>query len=135
MEPLGRSLEYSWSPSERILKVPLRTCGPSGDLQYSSLQTSPLENLPRGSIHHGTHLAIPQIIPLYQPCRQSRDINDNLQLQIYKSSCLKNGIHIKGRCRADFQNVDFCRNNWISVHLLLIKTLLQGKNYSLLSVA
>ena len=84
MEPLGRFLEYSMESLESILKAPLgqtlgqKPSGPAaprvfglgsglGGPSIFSLGTPlrTLGNLPRGSIHHYTPSAFPQIVPLY----------------------------------------------------------------------
>ena len=83
MEPLGRFLEYSMESLESILKAPLgqtlgqKPSGPAaprvfglgsglGGPSIFSLGTPlrTLGNLPRGSIHHYTPSAFPQIVPL-----------------------------------------------------------------------
>ena len=85
MEPLGRFLEYSMESLESILKAPLgqtlgqKPSGPAaprvfglgsglGGPSIFSLGTPlrTLGNLPRGSIHHYTPSAFPQIVPLYR---------------------------------------------------------------------
>ena len=82
MEPLGRFLEYSMESLESILKAPLgqtlgqKPSGPAaprvfglgsglGGPSIFSLGTPlrTLGNLPRGSIHHYTPSAFPQIVP------------------------------------------------------------------------
>ena len=84
MEPLGRFLEYSMESLESILKAPLgqtlgqKPSGPAaprvfglgsglGGPSIFSLGTPlrTLGNLPRGSIHHYTPSAFPQIVPLF----------------------------------------------------------------------
>ena len=83
MEPLGRFLEYSMESLESILKAPLgqtlgqKPSGPAaprvfglgsglGGPSIFSLGTPlrTLGNLPRGSIHHYTPSAFPQIVPI-----------------------------------------------------------------------
>ena len=83
MEPLGRFLEYSMESLESILKAPLgqtlgqKPSGPAaprvfglgsglGGPSIFSLGTPlrTLGNLPRGSIHHYTPSAFPQIVPM-----------------------------------------------------------------------
>ena len=83
MEPLGRFLEYSMESLESILKAPLgqtlgqKPSGPAaprvfglgsglGGPSIFSLGTPlrTLGNLPRGSIHHYTPSAFPQIVIL-----------------------------------------------------------------------
>ena len=85
MEPHGRFLEYSMESLVSILKAPLgqtlgqKPSGPAaprvfglgsglGGPSIYSLGTPlrTLGNLPRGSIHHDTPSAFPQIVPVCQ---------------------------------------------------------------------
>ena len=61
---LGRFLEYSMESLVSILKAPLGQTlgGPSIYSLGTPLRT--LGNLPRGSIHHYTPSAFPQIVPI-----------------------------------------------------------------------
>ena len=112
MEPLGRFLEYSMESLESILKAPLgKTLGqkPSGPAaprvfglgsglggpSIYSLGTPlrTLGNLPRGSIHHYTPSAFPQIVPMYNAltavvfiwfCLLKLSTIINMQMKLFK---------------------------------------------------